>query len=141
MIKRAIPFVMALFVVTPFFYSVIAVGSELPSIFEDRERTLPLKYTTLNQVRISSCKADNRCVARRVAANQLRFSIPSEIKWGRAGKNPASTICKLIRGVPGTIYKGNLDEISICRFRDQSFIFGWDLMRLSKSWGEGTKAE
>lgn len=100
-------------------------------LFEDREKGTKKNYFIVNGVRISEtneCK-EKVCLAYQIATNKI--NLPKEIRWRSGGVNPTSTLCKNMEGDPKIAYTATKDELSLCYFKDKSFIFGWDLMKLS----------
>lgn len=99
--------------------------------FESRNKNKKQNYFIVNGIRISEtgeCKR-KACFAYQIAANKI--SVPKEIIWISGGVNPTSTLCKNMQGDPKIGFTTNGNEISLCYFNDQSFIFAWDLMKLS----------
>jgi putative hemolysin len=48
------------------------------------------------------------------------------------GMNPAAQMCQLAGGETGIFKDQDKNEVSICRFEDDSFIKSWSLMKLAK---------
>ncbi|MGZ3773508.1 MAG: hypothetical protein ACXVCN_07335 [Bdellovibrio sp.] len=68
------------------------------------------------------------CHAYKIASGQKKVPV-KKIEWLPGGVNPTSTLCKKINGDPRIGYMPNKNEVSLCYFKDQSFIFGWDLIK------------
>ena len=89
-------------------------------------------YMTIDEIRISDtdeCKT-KKCIAYDVAIKKIK--IPQIKHWTPGGANPTSEICKSLDAQPKIEISENKDEISICYFKDGSYIFAWDLIKILK---------
>lgn len=101
-------------------------------IYEDSKKSQKRNYFAIEEMRISDtleCRK-KACLAYKVTTGEIK--VPTEIEWLPGGVNPTSTLCKKIDGSPKVAYMENRNEVSLCYFNDQSFIFGWDLMKISE---------
>lgn len=89
-------------------------------------------HITIDEIRISDsdeCRK-KQCIAYDVAVEKIK--IPQIKHWTPGGANPTSEICKSLDAQPKIEISENKDEISICYFKDGSYIFAWDLIKILK---------
>tara|TARA_Y100000817_G_C16757162_1_gene499850 strand:- start:358 stop:753 length:396 start_codon:yes stop_codon:yes gene_type:complete len=100
--------------------------------FFNEDKKITMSYVNSLGLRISNMELCQKykCTAYLVASGEIE--LPKKIKWISGGANPTSTLCKKIEGIPRIAYLSNENEVSICQFSDNSFIFGWDLMEILK---------
>lgn len=111
--------------------SVLADSSEL-ILYENRSIEKPVKLIIINGSQISDSEACRKktCEAARIA--QSRFTPKSKIAVSKGGANPSAQVCMNYGGKHLVYYLKNKNEISICEFKDKSFMLGWDLVKLNK---------
>ncbi len=97
------------------------------NVYKDRKLTTPITIEKYKSVSLSKnlCQ-DNRCTSINVINNTSK-SILKKVYVGPDGVNPTSPLCRLIGGTPQIYYKKNMNAISICKFKDESFILTWEL--------------
>lgn len=77
----------------------------------------------------SAVCAKNNCMAQKIIGKVRKAK--TKFKLEANGKNPTSTFCESFKGKPliGKDKDGN--EVSLCQFKDSSFIYGWDFFNLA----------
>jgi len=96
----------------------------------DRQNKKPLATVVVNECRISDiaiCRSGD-CQAKQASEGKLTKSMkPSPL--GKGGMNPAAVICRNMGGADVTYVDSNDNEIAVCKFKDGSFIFTWEMMK------------
>lgn len=85
-----------------------------------QEKTV-LKFITKGEARVSE-QCQKECLALRDYQPQHK-----NFKW--KGANPASEFCFHVGGTDQIASHPNLDQDSVCVFKDGSYILSWDLYR------------
>lgn len=98
-------------------------GAETTKI-ELSGKLFQLEYDQQKEALISSdcfkSSKKNSCLARKALAASKNLSLTSEQLWG--GKNPGSVKCRKLGGAVVIGITKNRDEMSLCRFADNSLI-------------------
>jgi hypothetical protein len=89
-----------------------------------------MKLSRYKKVRISGC--DKSCIAKAVI-DKTTQKVFKKVFIGPGGVNPTSPLCRVVGGKPSVFFYENKNAVSVCIFKDKSFLLGWDLMnRLEK---------
>jgi putative hemolysin len=81
-------------------------------------------YDGVQVSKIKSCE-DKKCDAVKSIENTDK-SIRKKFTVGPGGMNPTSPFCRAIGGRPWMLYDDEKDAVSICFFKDKSFLRSWD---------------
>ncbi|HEY8270330.1 MAG TPA: hypothetical protein VIG33_05535 [Pseudobdellovibrionaceae bacterium] len=114
------------------FFCNFAYATSEKFIYEKMERDQKRNYFAIQETRISDTEECRKktCLAYEISVGKIK--VPAEIEWIPGGVNPTSTLCKKMEGTPKIGYMENRNEVSLCYFNDHIFIFGWDLMKISR---------
>ncbi len=74
------------------------------------------------------CAKDN-CLAYKIIDQITKTK--KRFKLEMNGKNPTSSFCEINLGKPIVGHDQDGNHVSICMFKDSSFIYGWDLFNLA----------
>jgi hypothetical protein len=81
-------------------------------------------------IRISHSQCyQKKCQAKDVIVSTNK-DLLKKVYVGPNGVNPTSPFCRALNGKPTIFYLQNRDAVSICIFKDRSFLLSWDLYNL-----------
>lgn len=105
----------------------LSLFAEEEKLFKDLKKQIEITYSIYQNVTIGPneiCKVT--CLSKSTIETTSK-DIVKKMERGPGGRNPAAALCPAIGAEPDIYYYENGDAVTICLFKDKSFIVAWNL--------------
>lgn len=96
------------------------------TLFTDEAQKTSVNLTPYKKTHISQEQCSGPCTAKAVIDATLLKKTKTKLI---AGENPTSYVCEQLKGEPDIFYDEKKSEVSVCVFKDKSFLLTWDLLK------------